>query len=70
MGPLGAPPPPIHPMSAGGYGHTCTDVTGLTPPTPGIIRRGPLLFLFVTNLWGLTERRHVDLCRVASQACR
>ncbi|WP_376769095.1 MULTISPECIES: putative leader peptide [Nocardiopsis] len=24
----------------------------------------------MTNLWGLTERRHVDLCRVASQACR
>ncbi|MFC4566065.1 putative leader peptide [Nocardiopsis mangrovi] len=24
----------------------------------------------MTNLWGLTERRHIDLCRVASQACR
>ncbi|WP_408639176.1 putative leader peptide [Nocardiopsis endophytica] len=60
----------IHPTSGRGTGHTCTDVTGLTPPTPGIIGRGPLLFLFVTNLWGLTERRHVDLCRVASQACR
>ncbi|WP_425579443.1 putative leader peptide [Streptomonospora halophila] len=24
----------------------------------------------MTNLWGLTVRRHIDLCRVASQACR
>ncbi|MFC3997027.1 putative leader peptide [Nocardiopsis sediminis] len=24
----------------------------------------------MTNIWGLTERRHIDLCRVASQACR
>ncbi|WP_372451131.1 putative leader peptide [Streptomonospora nanhaiensis] len=23
----------------------------------------------MTNLWGLTVRRHIDLCRVASQAC-
>ncbi|WP_369122485.1 putative leader peptide [Marinitenerispora sediminis] len=22
------------------------------------------------NLWGLTRRRHVDLCRLASDACR
>ncbi|WP_460858516.1 putative leader peptide [Nocardiopsis coralliicola] len=21
-------------------------------------------------MWNLTQRRHVDLCRVASQACR
>ncbi|WP_394296700.1 putative leader peptide [Nocardiopsis potens] len=45
-------------------------VTGLTPRGGGIIRRPWILFLIVTNLWGLTERRHVDLCRVASQACR
>ncbi|WP_394296686.1 putative leader peptide [Nocardiopsis baichengensis] len=49
---------------------TRANVTGLTPPGGGIIGRGRLLFLTVTNLWGLTERRHVDLCRVASQACR
>ncbi|WP_394344508.1 putative leader peptide [Haloactinospora alba] len=24
----------------------------------------------MTNIWGLTGRRHVDLCRIASQACR
>ncbi|WP_394298223.1 putative leader peptide [Streptomonospora alba] len=24
----------------------------------------------MTNIWDLTVRRHIDLCRVASQACR
>ncbi|WP_398695610.1 putative leader peptide [Streptomonospora wellingtoniae] len=36
----------------------------------GITERWPPLCSFVTNLWGLTVRRHIDLCRVASQACR
>ncbi|WP_369406300.1 putative leader peptide [Nocardiopsis trehalosi] len=45
-------------------------VTGLTPQATGINRSCWLFFTLVTNLWGLTSRRHVDLCRVASQACR
>ncbi|MFC4865734.1 putative leader peptide [Streptomonospora arabica] len=36
----------------------------------GITQRWPPLCSFVTNLWCLTARRHIDLCRVASQACR
>ncbi|WP_394347335.1 putative leader peptide [Streptomonospora litoralis] len=36
----------------------------------GITRRWSALCSFVTNLWGLTGRRHIDLCRIASQACR
>ncbi|MFC3522094.1 putative leader peptide [Streptomonospora nanhaiensis] len=35
----------------------------------GITGQWPPLWTFVTNLWGLTVRRHIDLCRVASQAC-
>ncbi|WP_394350063.1 putative leader peptide [Streptomonospora sp. PA3] len=38
-------------------------------PDRGITGRWPPLCSFVTNLWGLTVRRHIDLCRVASQAC-
>ncbi|MFD0775524.1 putative leader peptide [Streptomonospora algeriensis] len=39
-------------------------------PGHGIRRRLPPLCSFVTNIWDLTRRRHIDLCRVASQACR
>ncbi|WP_412759368.1 putative leader peptide [Nocardiopsis rhodophaea] len=44
-------------------------VIRLIPGRLGIKRPCWLLFTFVTNIWGLTERRHIDLCRVASQAC-
>jgi hypothetical protein len=28
-----------------------------------------LLFSTVTNIWGLTRRWHIDLCRFSSHAC-
>ncbi|MFC7744080.1 putative leader peptide [Nocardiopsis composta] len=65
-----SPPRPAGARAAEPTRRAAGGVTGLTPHRGGIIRRPWILFLFVTNLWGLTERRHVDLCRVASQACR
>ncbi|PSK97025.1 hypothetical protein CLV63_10928 [Murinocardiopsis flavida] len=45
-------------------------VARLTRGRSGIKAACQLLSLFVTNVWGLTRRWHVDLCRFASHACR
>ncbi|WP_376767508.1 putative leader peptide [Streptomonospora salina] len=57
------------PGGSGGAGPA--RVIRVTPPADsGITRCPPPLCLVVTNIWDLTVRRHIDLCRVASQACR